>query len=68
MNLVEKEWIDISLAMKVTNGFTVFLVVPFPPSNREKQINNVSFWFPFNFPFSFPAADLFAYMHFPLCY
>lgn len=51
MNLVREEWIDISPAKKATKGFSVFpgVLGVFFSQNRGKQINNVSFWFSFNF-------------------
>lgn len=49
MNLVEEEWIDVSLAMKVTNVFCFSFFSLFP--NREKQINIMCFQFCFTFFF-----------------
>lgn len=62
MNHVEEEWIDVSLAMKSTNGFPA----PTPTTRIEK--NKSIMWaagsrlLSFH---SFPADDLFANMHFP---
>lgn len=44
MNLVGEEWIDVSLAMKSTNGFPVSPLFFFFLPNQEKQINNAGCW------------------------
>lgn len=71
MNLVEEEWIDVSLATKATNGISVFSVVFIPQPKKKKKgrrINNMSFWFGFTSLSLLSCCWPFCKHALPLCY